>query len=93
MTQPTYCIFCNRPLSPDNSAAEHVIPNALGGRLKTYDATCVTCNSAVRYLSSFTIPIANGKLALSGLVQPVLSPMPLGGYCRNFLPHRHQQLS
>ncbi|MBT3381501.1 MAG: HNH endonuclease [Lentisphaerae bacterium] len=39
------CLFCARPLTDESAAQEHVIPNCLGGRLKTRRATCGDCNS------------------------------------------------
>lgn len=40
------CLICDSPLSAISASKEHVIPNALGGRLKTTRATCVGCNSS-----------------------------------------------
>lgn len=39
------CILCNELLTESNKSDEHVIPNALGGRLKTKAATCNACNN------------------------------------------------
>lgn len=39
------CVFCNVELTAENSAKEHIIPNAIGGRLKSSDLDCVKCNS------------------------------------------------
>ncbi len=39
------CIIGGEALTPDQCADEHVIPNALGGRLTTRNATCKACNS------------------------------------------------
>lgn len=39
------CLVCEQPLSAENESDEHVIPNALGGRLRTRLATCQICNS------------------------------------------------
>lgn len=40
----TNCYLCNTPLTDKNKSLEHIIPNALGGRLKAY-ILCKTCNS------------------------------------------------
>src|SRR4030042_5661928 len=40
------CVICDSPLTAVSTSAEHVIPNALGGRLRTRRATCVDCNSS-----------------------------------------------
>ncbi len=39
------CAFCNAELAGQNRSKEHVIPNSIGGRLKTSDFICVECNS------------------------------------------------
>lgn len=39
------CVFCHAELTAENSAKEHTIPNAIGGRLKSSDLDCVKCNS------------------------------------------------
>ena len=39
------CVFCNVELTAENSANEHIIPNALGGRLKSSSLDCIKCNS------------------------------------------------
>src|SRR4051812_22228738 len=40
------CLSCDVPFSRTAASAEHVIPNAIGGRLETTRATCVRCNSS-----------------------------------------------
>lgn len=40
------CIGCDLPFGQVQSSVEHVIPNALGGRIKTTNATCINCNSS-----------------------------------------------
>lgn len=44
MTTPT-CYLCNTKLTDDNSSPEHILPNALGGRLKSRTLLCKSCNS------------------------------------------------
>jgi hypothetical protein len=39
------CLFCNVELTSTNSAQEHIIPNAIGGRLKSSNLDCIKCNS------------------------------------------------
>lgn len=39
------CAFCDKSLSGKNRTKEHVIPNALGGRKKTVEFICNTCNN------------------------------------------------
>lgn len=39
------CLFCSVLLTPENDHAEHIIPNALGGRLKRKGLLCNTCNN------------------------------------------------
>lgn len=40
------CICCDKPFGIVTPSVEHVIPNALGGWIKTKKATCIKCNSA-----------------------------------------------
>ncbi len=44
MTTQT-CFLCSAELIGDASSREHIIPNALGGRLKSRSLLCVKCNS------------------------------------------------
>ncbi len=39
------CFVCGSPITPDTDSREHVLPNAVGGRLKVRDFICRTCNS------------------------------------------------
>jgi len=43
-TAPT-CVRCGNPITEANDSREHVIPNAIGGRLKTRGFICVDCNN------------------------------------------------
>lgn len=46
MSDTLSCLVCDKQLTSESASAEHVIPNALGGRLTTKSATCVKCNSS-----------------------------------------------
>lgn len=39
------CVFCKTDLTAENSAKEHIIPNAIGGRLKSKMLDCLPCNN------------------------------------------------
>ncbi|OUM24651.1 hypothetical protein B8W72_26135 [Pseudomonas putida] len=39
------CAFCDRELVEGTRSKEHIIPNAIGGRLKTSGFICQSCNS------------------------------------------------
>lgn len=39
------CYLCDQPLNAANKSIEHVIPNAIGGRIKSGDLLCNGCNS------------------------------------------------
>ncbi len=39
------CFICGDPLTAENDSREHVIPRAIGGRLRTRGFICVKCNS------------------------------------------------
>lgn len=41
----TQCYNCSEIISDSNSSVEHVIPNAVGGRLKSSALLCKSCNS------------------------------------------------
>jgi hypothetical protein len=38
------CVLCTTALTKANDSAEHVLPNAIGGRLKVRGFVCKTCN-------------------------------------------------
>lgn len=40
------CYACNIPLTKSNYTKEHLIPNSIGGRLKSSKLLCKTCNTA-----------------------------------------------
>jgi hypothetical protein len=39
------CYVCQTAITPDNFSDEHIIPNAIGGRLQSKDLLCRDCNS------------------------------------------------
>lgn len=39
------CYRCNKPITEKNHSEEHIIPNACGGRLVSYQLLCNDCNS------------------------------------------------
>lgn len=39
------CALCEKPINENNQTEEHVIPQAIGGRLKIKDFICLTCNN------------------------------------------------
>lgn len=41
------CYNCRVPLVKDNSSIEHVIPNAIGGKLKSNKLLCAVCNNTL----------------------------------------------
>lgn len=38
------CYLCGDPLNLENRSFEHILPNSIGGRLKSADLLCKTCN-------------------------------------------------
>ncbi len=38
------CFYCNSPITTRNKSEEHIIPNAIGGRHKSYRLLCNPCN-------------------------------------------------
>lgn len=51
------CYICGVILEGKNRSAEHIIPNCIGGRLKSFDLICRNCNSSL----GETIDINFGK--------------------------------
>jgi len=45
------CRGCREPLTPENDSEAHVIPNALGGRLKPTGILCKACNGELDRLA------------------------------------------
>ncbi len=39
------CYYCKEVLTTENESVEHIIPNAIGGRLKSKELLCKKCNS------------------------------------------------
>lgn len=60
------CIFCGRNLTQDEKT-EHIIPNALGGKLKSKDIICDSCNNFYSYLDK---ELAETLSPLTSLIQP-----------------------
>jgi hypothetical protein len=46
ITSQSICVRCGVPITEANDSREHVIPNAIGGRLKTRGFICGDCNNA-----------------------------------------------
>lgn len=42
-----HCYLCGVLLDKSNSSVEHIIPNALGGNLKSRQLLCKKCNSDI----------------------------------------------
>jgi len=40
------CAICDAPITPENDSGEHIIQNAIGGRLKVRGCLCITCNNS-----------------------------------------------
>ncbi|MBP5287043.1 MAG: HNH endonuclease [Elusimicrobiales bacterium] len=60
------CIFCGKNLTQDEKP-EHIIPNALGGKLKSKDIICDSCNNSYSYLDK---ELAEELSPLTSLIQP-----------------------
>lgn len=55
--QKYYCYICGNILEGEKRSAEHIIPNCIGGSLKSFDLICRSCNSSL----GETIDINLGK--------------------------------
>ena len=40
-----YCYICGEELTKSNESEEHIIPNAIGGKLKSNKLICKKCNN------------------------------------------------
>ena len=49
------CYICKTILLEDNISVEHILPNALGGRLKSKNLLCKECNSKTGQLFDYTL--------------------------------------
>lgn len=52
-----YCYLCNEIISSDKEHSEHIILNALGGRLKSKDILCLDCEK--KYIDAHDRKLAN----------------------------------
>ena len=46
------CYLCGEKLTDNNKSLEHIIPNALGGKLKAKEILCRACNNAMADIDS-----------------------------------------
>lgn len=46
-----YCYICGKELTKSNESEEHIIPNAIGGKLKSNKLICKDCNNKIGYKS------------------------------------------
>lgn len=46
------CYLCGEKLTDNNKSLEHIIPNALGGKLKSKEILCRACNNAMADIDS-----------------------------------------
>lgn len=42
------CVYCEENINIENKSKEHIIQNALGGLLESYDICCEKCNNIVQ---------------------------------------------
>lgn len=54
------CQLCHSDLTPSNDSEAHIIPNALGGRLKPKGIICQTCNTMLDELADYSLIKAFG---------------------------------
>lgn len=55
------CHLCSSDLTPDNDSEAHIIPNALGGRLKPKGIICQSCNTMLDKLADNALVQAFGE--------------------------------
>ncbi len=47
MEDKNVCFYCGKEINENNKTEEHIIPNYIGGRLKSKDILCRACNSRI----------------------------------------------
>src|ERR1700749_3061633 len=62
-----HCYFCKTELLGNNISKEHILPNAIGGRLTSNQLMCRDCNS--KYGDSIDAEFCNQFLSLSSMLQ------------------------
>lgn len=60
------CYYCNDPLTIENESIEHIIPNAIGGRLKSKELLCKKCNSSLG--EKYDSELCNSLSTISGFL-------------------------
>lgn len=60
------CYYCNDTLTSDNESIEHIIPNAIGGRLKSKELLCKKCNSLLG--KKYDAELCNSLSTISGFL-------------------------
>lgn len=58
------CYYCNDTLTSENESIEHIIPNAIGGRLKSKELLCKKCNSLLG--EKYDSELCNSLSTISG---------------------------
>lgn len=58
------CVYCDIELSDSNKSLEHIIPNCIGGQLKSNSICCKSCNSTLG---------ATGDQKFSKIFDPILA--------------------
>ena len=58
------CYVCNEEIKPENKSLEHILPNCIGGKLKSENLICGICNSELgsgidRHLCDEMLTISN----------------------------------
>ena len=67
------CVLCGSGLTGPNRSWEHVIPESLGGKLRTHRALCRPCNSRTGH--DWDAALAHQLLRVSVLVFPARHPL------------------
>lgn len=62
------CLFCDELLNDKNCSVEHIIPNAFGGRLKSKEIFCKSCNNTMG--NSIDIGLVNNFSFFTFLANP-----------------------
>ena len=61
-----YCYHCDILLTNENESVEHIIPNAIGGRLKSKKLLCKSCNSLLGEL--YDSELCKSLMVISGVL-------------------------
>ena len=53
------CYLCGKKIEKNKTKQEHIIPNAVGGKLTSKSILCSDCNNNLSDIKKFFVPLNN----------------------------------